>query len=81
MQIFLTIAYYVLAAYFYAMIIWILLGWTSIRNTKFYYHLEKIVSPYLGIFRGWFVISSIDFGPMIGLILYQMILGVVSRAI
>lgn len=81
MQIFLTIAYYVLAAYFYAMIIWILLGWTSIRNTRFYYRLEKIVSPYLGIFRGWFVISSIDFGPMIGLILYQMVLGVVSRAI
>ncbi|MDY0011112.1 MAG: YggT family protein [Candidatus Izemoplasmatales bacterium] len=81
MQIFLTIAYYVLATYFYAMIISILLGWTPIRNTNFYYHLEKIVSPYLGIFRGWFVISSIDFGPMIGLILYQMILGVVARAI
>jgi len=81
MLIFLTVAYYALLVYFYIMIIYILLSWTSIRNTRFYYFLEKIVNPYLGIFRGWIVISNIDFTPMLGLLLYQFILSVIFRAI
>ncbi|MGD9964176.1 MAG: YggT family protein [Candidatus Izemoplasmatales bacterium] len=81
MLLFLTIAYYVLLTYFYIMIIYILLSWTSIRNSRFYYLLERIVNPYLQIFRGWLVIGSIDLTPMIGLLLYQFLLSIVARAI
>jgi uncharacterized protein YggT (Ycf19 family) len=81
MQIFLEYAYYVLLAYFYTMIIYILLSWTPLRNSQFYRVLSKIVDPYLGIFRGWIVISNIDFTPMLGLLLYQFILNIISRAI
>ncbi|MFA7076218.1 MAG: YggT family protein [Candidatus Izemoplasmatales bacterium] len=81
MLIFLTIAYYALSVYFYTMIIYILLSWTSIRNSKFYYLLGKIVDPYLRVFRGLIVISNIDFTPMLGLFLYQFILSIIAKAI
>ncbi|MDT8337005.1 MAG: YggT family protein, partial [Candidatus Izemoplasmatales bacterium] len=71
----------VLLAYFYIMIVYILLSWTPIRNSQFYRILGKIVDPYLGIFRGWIVISNIDFTPMLGLLLYQFILSIIARAI
>jgi uncharacterized protein YggT (Ycf19 family) len=63
------------------MIVYVLLSWTPLRNSRFYYILSKIVDPYLGIFRGWLVFSNIDFSPMLGLILYQVLLGVIARAI
>jgi uncharacterized protein YggT (Ycf19 family) len=63
------------------MIVYVLLSWTPLRNSRFYYILGKIVDPYLGIFRGWLVFSNIDFTPMLGLILYQVLLGVIARAI
>lgn len=78
---FLRYAYYVLLVYFYVMIVYILLSWTPIRNSRFYTLLGKICDPYLGIFRGWIVISNIDFTPMLGLLLYQFILSVIARAI
>ncbi|MDD3129215.1 MAG: YggT family protein [Candidatus Izemoplasmatales bacterium] len=78
---FLEIAYYVLYVYLYIMIVYILLSWTSIRNSKFYRILGKIVDPYLSIFRGWIVFSNIDFTPMLGLLLYQFVLSIISRAI
>ncbi|HPD99809.1 MAG TPA: YggT family protein [Bacillota bacterium] len=81
MVIFLEYAYYVLLTYFYIMIVYVLLSWTPLRNSRFYDILSKIVNPYLGIFRGWLVFSNIDFTPMLGLILYQVILGVIARAI
>ncbi len=81
MLIFLTIAYYALLVYFYIMVIYILLSWTPIKNTRFYYLLDKIVNPYLRIFSGWIVISNIDFTPMLGLLLYQFVLSVIARAI
>lgn len=81
MVIFLEYAYYVLLTYFYIMIVYVLLSWTPLRNSCFYDILSKIVNPYLGIFRGWLVFSNIDFTPMLGLILYQVILGVIARAI
>lgn len=81
MLIFLQYAYYVLLAYFYVMIVYILLSWTPLRNSQFYRLLSKIVDPYLGIFRGWIVLSNIDFTPMLGLLLYQLILNTIARAI
>ncbi|MDY0024004.1 MAG: YggT family protein [Candidatus Izemoplasmatales bacterium] len=81
MDLFLRIAYSVLQAYFFIMIIYILLSWTPLRNSRFYRILGVIVYPYLGIFRGWIVISNIDFTPMLGLIIYQFILSIVGGAI
>ncbi len=81
MLIFLEYAYYVLTAYFYIMIIYVLLSWTPIRDSRFYQILRKVVDPYLGFFRGWLVLSNIDFTPMLGLILYQLLLSVIQRAI
>ncbi|MFA7560636.1 MAG: YggT family protein [Candidatus Izemoplasmatales bacterium] len=79
---FLYYAYLVLTAYFYIMIAYILLGWIpSVRSSRFYYYLSRIVDPYLGIFRGWFVFGGLDFTPMVGLLLYQFILSIISRAL
>jgi YggT family protein len=79
---FLYYAYLVLTAYFYIMIAYILLGWIpSVRSSRFYYYLSRIVAPYLGIFRGWFVFGGLDFTPMVGLLLYQFILSIISRAL
>lgn len=79
---FLYYAYLVLTAYFYIMILYILLGWVpSIRSSRFYYYLSRIVDPYLGIFRGWLVFGGLDFTPMVGLLLYQFILSIIYRAL
>jgi len=82
MREFLIIAFYILQTYFYIMIVFVLLSWVpSIRQSRFYYILSRIVEPYLGIFRGWIVFSNIDFTPMLGLLLYQFLLSVIARAI
>ncbi len=81
MTIFLQYAYIVLTIYFYFMIVYILLSWTPLRDGQFHRLLKKITAPYLDFFRGWLVISNIDFTPMLGLILYQILLMIISRAI
>lgn len=81
MEIFLYYAYIFLRIYFYIMIVYIILSWTPLVNSRFYSILEKIVNPYLGIFRGWFVFSGMDFTPMIGLILYQFLLMLIERVL
>ena len=78
---FLLYAYYFLNIYYYIMIIYIILSWTPLVKSKFYYYLRAIVNPYLGIFRGWFVFSGMDFTPMVGLIIYYFILRLVARAV
>ncbi len=74
-------SYQVLTVYFYIMIATIILSWTPIRNSKIYLILEKITSPYLKIFRGWIVIGMVDFTPMLGLIIFQVLLTIMGRAI
>ncbi|MBU1145442.1 MAG: YggT family protein [Firmicutes bacterium] len=74
-------SFYVLRIYFYIMIVTIILSWTPIANSKFYLILQKICAPYLNIFRGWIVVGNMDFTPMLGLILYQILLSIISRAI
>ncbi|MFW5794664.1 MAG: YggT family protein [Bacillota bacterium] len=73
--------YYFLNIYYYIMIIYIILSWTPLVNSKFYQYLKAIVNPCLGIFRGWFVFSGMDFTPMVGLIIYWFILRLVARAV
>ena len=81
MYIFLLYAYYLLTIYFYIMIVYVILTWTPLVNSKFFRLLSKIVDPYLGIFRGWLVFGQIDFTPMFGLILFQLLLRFVAMAL
>jgi len=74
MALLLYYAYVALQLYFYVMIIFVILSWTPLVNSQFYQILRRIVEPYLGIFRGWLVFGQIDFTPMLGLILYQLVL-------
>ena len=66
--------YQVLRIYFYIILITVILSWTPLVNTRFYQILLKITGPYMNIFRGWLVISNMDFTPIIGFILYQILL-------
>jgi uncharacterized protein YggT (Ycf19 family) len=52
-----------------------------LRNTGFYTIMDKISSVYLRPFRGWLVIGQLDLTPMFGLIIFQIILSFISRAI
>jgi len=74
-------SFYVLTVYFYLMVVTIILSWTPLRETRFYGILDKVTSPYLNVFRGWFVLGRIDITPMVGLFLFQFILQMVSRAL
>jgi YggT family protein len=78
MQIFLLYLYWALNIYFYIMILYVLLTWTPLINSQFGRILKRIVDPYLGIFRGWFVIGNMDFTPMVGLLLYQFVLMIIA---
>jgi len=81
MYTFLLYAYYLLSIYFYIMIIYVILSWTPLVNSKFYGYLRQIVDPYLGMFRGWLVFGQIDFTPMFGLILFQFLLRFIGTAL
>ncbi len=74
-------SFQVLRVYFYIMIVTIILSWTPLRNTGFYTIMDKISSVYLRPFRGWLVIGQLDLTPMFGLIIFQIILSFISRAI
>jgi len=79
---FLQYAYWVLSAYYYLMILTIILSWTPIRNSRFYDIIDKITSLYLRYFRGWAVIGgTIDLSPLIGLLLYQLLLSFIAGAL
>ncbi|MDD3864873.1 MAG: YggT family protein [Candidatus Izemoplasmatales bacterium] len=73
--------YYVLYVYFFIIIVQVLLSWTPIVKTRFYEFLTKITNPYMSLFRHWLVIGNIDFTPMIGLILFQVILAFIARVL
>ncbi len=81
MQLLLYYIYMALQIYFYIMIIYVILTWTPLINSQLGRILGRIVNPYLGVFRGWFVLGNIDFTPMIGLLLYQFVLSILGRLI
>jgi len=56
------------------MIVYIILSWTPLVNSKFYEFLDSIVHPYLGMFRGWLIVGPLDLTPMLGLLMYQFLL-------
>ncbi len=74
--------YYILNIYFYLLIIYVLLGWIDeVRRSRFYYYYGLITEPFLKIFRGFIVVGNLDFTPMVGLILYQVLLNYLLKVI
>jgi uncharacterized protein YggT (Ycf19 family) len=81
MAILYQILYYgflVLYFYYFLMVVQILLSWTPIVRTKFYEILDKITGPYMHMFRGWLVLGQMDFTPMLGIILFQLLLSFIG---
>jgi len=74
LQILVTILYNIVQVYFYIMFIFILLSWTPLVRSQFYKFLGQICNPYLNIFRGKLIISNMDFGGLIGIILLQVVM-------
>ncbi|MDD4596164.1 MAG: YggT family protein [Candidatus Izemoplasmatales bacterium] len=73
--------YYILYVYYFIIIIHVILSWTPIVKTRFYAFLTQITNPYMSIFRHWFVIGNLDFTPMLGLIIYQVILAFIASVL
>ncbi len=75
-------AYWVLTVYFYLMFATIIISWTPLRTSRLYGLLERLTSLYLRYFRGWIVIGgTLDLTPMLGLVLYQLLLTLVAGAL
>ena len=69
---FLSILLTVLEVYFFILIAYILLSWfPTIRESRFYYYLHRIADPYMRFFRGFLVIGSMDFTPIVGFLIYR----------
>ncbi len=65
--------YRALQIYFYLIIASILMSWVpELKRTKIGQLIERIVNPFMRIFRGIIVIGMFDFTPMIGIFLYQI---------
>jgi YggT family protein len=76
MLLFFTIIGYALRAYYYTLIIYVLMSWIpELRGTKFHQVVSRIAEPYMRIFRGLLVIGMFDLTPIIGFILFQIGLG------
>ncbi|MBI9009793.1 MAG: YggT family protein [Tenericutes bacterium] len=74
MEILVQVLYQIVQVYFYTMFVFILLSWTPLVNSEFYRLLGRICNPYLNIFRGKLVISNMDFGGLVGIILLQVVM-------
>lgn len=71
-----------LELYIYLIIGYILLGWIEeVRRSNFYFQYGKLVAPFFRIFRGWFVFGNVDFTPMLGIFLLQIVIRFLSAGI
>ena len=73
MLTFFIIVGYLLRAYYYILIIYVLMSWIpELRGSKFHQVVHNIANPYMRIFRGLLVFGMMDFTPILGFILYQV---------
>jgi YggT family protein len=64
---------YLLRAYYYILIIYVLMSWIpELRGSKFHQVIHNMANPYMRIFRGFLVFGMMDFTPILGFILYQI---------
>ncbi len=73
--------YQVLYVYYLLMIIVLLLGWTPLINTGIYRFLDRVTGVYLDHFSGKLVYRAVDFTPMVGIVLFRLVLYVIERAL
>lgn len=71
----LTFVYYAFQIYWFAIIIYILMSWLpGLQNSSFGRLLDKIVDPYLSIFRKFIpTIGMIDISPIVALLALNFI--------
>jgi uncharacterized protein YggT (Ycf19 family) len=63
-----------LRIYFYVLFFTIILSWTSLRSSKLYDLFASIADPYLNLFRGKLITGGWDFGPVIGMVLLEVVI-------
>ena len=74
--------YLVLYAYYFLILIDIVLSWTPLRRTSLYAFLEKITTPYTRIFSGKLIVGGVfDLGHFLGIVLYQVILAFIGSVL
>ena len=82
MALALTVIYYILQAYYWILIIYVLGSWIpELRKTKLYSLIHYLANPYMRIFRGLLVFGMMDFTPILGFILYSWGLNNLARMI
>ena len=82
MKLFFTIVFYALQAYYFVLIASILLSWLpEIKKSKIGQFIDQLASPYLRFFRGWIVIGMFDLTTIVGILLFQFGLSMVSQMI
>lgn len=71
----LTFVHYAFQIYWFAIIIYILMSWLpGLQNSSFGRLLDKIVDPYLSIFRKFIpTIGMIDISPIVALLALNFI--------
>lgn len=67
-----------LRIYFYVLFFTIILSWTSLRNSKFYELFASITDPYLNLFRGKLIGGGWDFGPIVGMVLIEIVISLIN---
>lgn len=73
MYTFFLILGYILKAYYYILIAYVLMSWIpELRGSKFHQVIHGIANPYMRVFRGLLVFGMMDFTPIIGFIIFQV---------
>jgi len=73
MLTFFIIVGYLLRAYYYILIAYVLMSWIpELRGSKLHSVIHGIANPYMRIFRGLLVFGMMDFTPILGFILYNV---------
>lgn len=82
LRIFLISLYYLLNLYSLIILISIIMSWIpNAYNTKFGNAIYQISNWYMKPFRGWLVLGILDFTPIIGIAIYEFILGIIAQFI
>lgn len=81
-SLFLTGLYWVLNAYLYILLFYIIGSWIpELRRTRIYDVVRRLADPYMRIFRGIIVFGQMDFTPILGFLLLRFIISGLLRAI
>jgi len=77
----LAVLYRIPYGYYVLLVVTLVLGWTPLLQTRFHRFLRSLTDPYLNLFSGKLVYRAVDFTPLLGLALFQLVLFVVGRSL